>query len=242
MASTQKYEQVSEYIITEIHNGNFKTGDRIPTEEELCKKFGFSRMTVNKALVQLSDGGIIKRIQGSGSYVCEKKVVLKNAVKMLSFTEDMQKIGKKAGSILISYEVKKGSELPAIAEKLKLNPNDLIHYIVRLRSGNNEPIAITYTYVSASIIAAIDVQQLNHSFYDYLRKNNIIPVCGSLELSAKIPTAEQQKLLNISHQALLCSTSIAYAKQGNKLLPFEYAETCYNSALYTYTVDFNLGS
>ena len=50
----KKYKIVEDYIIKNIKEKNFKAGEQIPTEDELCRKFGFSRMTVNKALNHLS--------------------------------------------------------------------------------------------------------------------------------------------------------------------------------------------
>ena len=57
MTNGSKYRQVEQYIIKEIEKGNLRTGDQIMTEEQLCEKFGFSRMTVNKALNRLSESG-----------------------------------------------------------------------------------------------------------------------------------------------------------------------------------------
>ena len=45
---------------------NYNRGDRFPSESELSKQFGVSRVTLQRALTKLSDEGVIVRIQGKG--------------------------------------------------------------------------------------------------------------------------------------------------------------------------------
>ncbi|MEC0126492.1 GntR family transcriptional regulator [Paenibacillus pabuli] len=65
------YEQIYIYIVQEIKEGRLKEGDRVSSEKELAEQFGVSRITSKKALEKLSDSGVIKRIQGKGSYVAD---------------------------------------------------------------------------------------------------------------------------------------------------------------------------
>ena len=119
MSKEPKYRQVEESIRQMIQLGTLKVGDQIPTEEELCEKFGFSRMTVNKALSNLSAGGYIERVPGRGSFV-RRHHVDKSLSAGTSFTEDMAAIGLKAGSKLLSYEVVPASTYPKAQEALEL--------------------------------------------------------------------------------------------------------------------------
>lgn len=52
-----------------IRGGEYRSGDRLPSEAELCKQFDASRITVAKALQRLQQDGIVVRRPGSGSYV-----------------------------------------------------------------------------------------------------------------------------------------------------------------------------
>lgn len=229
-----KYRIIEDYIINLIDSGKLKAGDQIMTEERLSQMFSFSRMTINKALNRLQDNGYIKRTPGRGSFV-SAPVVRKPSVNITSFTDDMKLIGLHAGSKLISYEVVKAGTMPEIREKLKLNDNDLIHYFVRLRTGNNIPIAITYDYICARVIPAIDVSALDNSFYEYLDSIGIRRVAKDMELSATLPTREQKELLQIDNVALLCSAHVTYTVFNNKQVPFEYSRTYYNGDSYSYT-------
>ena len=56
---TPKYVQIEDHIISEIRNGRLKTGDRIPSEAELVRMFGVSRITVTTAIKELTARGIL---------------------------------------------------------------------------------------------------------------------------------------------------------------------------------------
>lgn len=234
MTNTAKYLQIENYIKHEIARKNLKTGDQIMTEEQLCKQFNFSRMTINKALNHLSDMGYIERIPGKGSFVTTPHVK-KDTNTSYSFTEDMKNIGLTAGAKLISYEVLRGKEILDIAEKLEVGGDDLIHYFIRLRTGNGKPIAISYTYVSAKIIPAINVDCLNSSFYSFVDSLGLEREAKNMELKALLPTQRQKELLGADNIALLCSSHLTYTRQDERLIPYEYTATYYNGDIYTYT-------
>ena len=66
-----KYKQVADQLLEAIHNGTDQTGDKIPKEEELCSQFHVGRQTLRSAVAQLEESGYLKRVQGSGTYVCD---------------------------------------------------------------------------------------------------------------------------------------------------------------------------
>ena len=60
---------IYEALSSSIHNGEYGSGDRLPSEAELCKQFDASRITVAKAIQGLQQDGLVTRRPGSGSYV-----------------------------------------------------------------------------------------------------------------------------------------------------------------------------
>ena len=64
-----KYRQIYETLKDSIAGGQYRTGQRLPSESELVKTFSASRLTVNRALRELQLAGQIERRVGSGSYV-----------------------------------------------------------------------------------------------------------------------------------------------------------------------------
>ncbi len=233
MSQVAKYRQVESFIKERIVNGTYPVGTRILTEEELVERFGFSRMTINKALNNLSNEGFIERKPGKGTFVCATRVA-KPTDSARSFTEDMKAIGLVAGSKLISYEVLRARDKPEIAQRLELSDDEMMHYFIRLRTGNDKPIAISYNYVSTKIVPAIDVKCLEQSFYAFLDSQGIEREYQGTSFTAKLPTAEQRELLGADNIALLCAAHNTFTRQEGKLVPFGYTLTCYNGNLYTY--------
>jgi GntR family histidine utilization transcriptional repressor len=67
------YEQVKRFITDHIQSGKWEAGQRVPSEIELVEQLGVSKMTVNRAMRELTVAGIIVRRQGVGSFVSKTK-------------------------------------------------------------------------------------------------------------------------------------------------------------------------
>lgn len=64
-----KYRQVYAALRREIQSGRLKRGDRLPSEAELVRRFGASRITVGRAVRELQVAGLVERRAGSGTFV-----------------------------------------------------------------------------------------------------------------------------------------------------------------------------
>lgn len=64
-----KHHEVFATLLREIQGGQWKEGDRLPSEAALVERFGHSRITIGRALRDLQSAGIISRRAGSGSFV-----------------------------------------------------------------------------------------------------------------------------------------------------------------------------
>ncbi len=69
VAHLPKYKQVYNSLREKIAGGGLSAGHRLPSESDLVKAFGASRITVGRALRDLQQEGLIERRVGSGSYV-----------------------------------------------------------------------------------------------------------------------------------------------------------------------------
>ena len=75
-SSVPLYYQLQELLHQQIASGRFRVGDALPSEGELCRLFGVSRIVVRQALEVLEDDGEIVRRQGKGTFVAEPKLDL----------------------------------------------------------------------------------------------------------------------------------------------------------------------
>jgi GntR family transcriptional regulator, arabinose operon transcriptional repressor len=64
-----KYRHVYAALRRDIESGQLKRGDRVPSEAELVRAFGASRITVGRAVRELQRAGLVERRPGSGTYV-----------------------------------------------------------------------------------------------------------------------------------------------------------------------------
>jgi GntR family transcriptional regulator of arabinose operon len=64
-----KYQQVYAALRKEIQSGRLKKGDRLPSEAELVRTFGASRITIGRAVRDLQVAGLVERRAGSGTFV-----------------------------------------------------------------------------------------------------------------------------------------------------------------------------
>ncbi|MFC2996323.1 histidine utilization repressor [Acinetobacter sichuanensis] len=67
------YLRVKQLITTKINKGIWIANQKIPSESELVKQLGCSRMTINRALRELTAEGVLVRVQGVGSFVAEEQ-------------------------------------------------------------------------------------------------------------------------------------------------------------------------
>ena len=86
------HDQILEALRDKIISGQWPPGHRIPSEVELTETFRCSRMTVNKALTQLAQGGLIERRRKAGSFVARPRA--QSAIMHIqSIPEEVQGLG-----------------------------------------------------------------------------------------------------------------------------------------------------
>jgi GntR family transcriptional regulator, histidine utilization repressor len=67
------YLRVKNHILQNIDSGRWAASARVPSENEIVKEFGVSRMTANRALRELQGEGVLVRIAGVGSFVADRQ-------------------------------------------------------------------------------------------------------------------------------------------------------------------------
>jgi GntR family transcriptional regulator, histidine utilization repressor len=68
-----RYAQIRESIRRRILSGEWGEGFQLPSEHRLLEEFAVSRMTVHRALRDLTDEGLLTRVQGLGTFVAEHR-------------------------------------------------------------------------------------------------------------------------------------------------------------------------
>lgn len=70
---TPFYQIIIDDILAQIAAGSFSYDQPICTENSLIEQYGFSRITVRRAMTELENRGILYRKRGVGSFVCQRR-------------------------------------------------------------------------------------------------------------------------------------------------------------------------
>lgn len=163
------HAHIKNELLSRIKSNQYKKGDKIPTEMELCEQFNVSRTTVRAALNQLTLEGYLERVQGSGTFVADKKVQQTLTQTVKRYVDQVEIQGKKAEIILVNLSVIPATEI--IQEHLNVELNDPIQRIERIRKANNIPTQYEISYIPWNIAPGITKLQAETSLYQSLEKD-----------------------------------------------------------------------
>ncbi|MGJ8526989.1 GntR family transcriptional regulator [Maritalea sp.] len=185
------YRQLAFTIRELIESGSLRGGEALPSERDMVKATGLSRITVRKAIEELLGDGLISKQHGVGTFVSPQ--IDQPLSILLGFTADMQRRGATSSSVLLSKAV----GLPDSSEVLKLgiSPGEQVLRLSRVRLSEGEPLAIENATVP---LFAAGPDALGESLYDALEESGHKPVRALQRLNAAVANDEEAALLKIS--------------------------------------------
>ncbi|QXJ20159.1 GntR family transcriptional regulator [Actinomadura graeca] len=141
-----KYLQLRAVLLDLIEQDGLPVDAPVPSERELCRMYGVSRMTVRQAVDQLVAEDRLRRIPGKGTFVARPKVQMPK--ELVSFTEDMRARGLRPGSVDLATRTVEAD--PRLARLLDAEPGVAVHVLERLRLADGEPMAVERSHILAS--------------------------------------------------------------------------------------------
>ena len=214
MVKQAKYRKIYDYYKEEIRSGRMPVNTPLPPEQEILKQFGCSHMTLNKAATRLSANGYIKRIPGIGTFVCDdfNKTLTSHFSEQLSLNQMIEQAGMVPKTELVSYNICKQKDTPRDTEFLKIDENDFVHDIVRLKYGNDRLFCYSETFLSQRVLPVIDVTKLEGSLDNYvIHELHIQKSHGSSNARACLPDKEISKYFGTDKIALMKQTIYWYS-------------------------------
>ena len=207
------YRQLMQRIRADIASGVYPVHSRIPSEAELGDAYQVSRVTVRKALAALTREGLLRRMQGKGTYVCAPR--LKTSLRdVTSFHEACLMMGCTANTRVISTGVVQGEE--SIRQKLEADTDEVVE-IVRLRMADDVPVMLETNCFTMKYSALLR-ENLTGSLYHLLSQQGIEAASGVHEISLCYANAHQAKLLEVEvGTALLQLDQVIYDQHGQPL-------------------------
>lgn len=139
-----RYQQVKTYVLERIGDGRLKPNDRVPSENELVDTLGVSRMTVNRALRELSDDGYVIRLAGVGTFVADNRPH-SDVLRVRNIADEIRARGHvHSAKVIILEEVEAD---PRQAERLEVRPGDKLFHSLILHLESGHPIQLEDRYV-----------------------------------------------------------------------------------------------
>lgn len=210
------YIRIEHDIRMLIDSGTLRPGDRIPTEDDLCARYGVARMTVRHGLSRLVAAGILVRRRGIGTFVASPKIE-RVGNRLLGFEEDAR-----AHGVRPSTEVLSAAWTPVDAKEaglLQMNPDEKAFRVERLRRADGEPIALNTVLLPPATGRAVQDLDFNRSLYALAAEALGQPVAyADQRVEAVIADREQAALLG-THEgaALLRVQRVTYLRDGRLL-------------------------
>ncbi len=228
------YHQLKMVILREIEAGQWKPGDRLPTEDALAKRFEVSKITVRQALAELASDGHIRREQGRGTFV-ERPRVQQGPRELTSFTEEMRRHGLVSVSRVLDQQTCPAT--PEIAAPLALEPGALIFRLRRLRLANGEPMGVQTAYLPLDLVPGIaEIDFARASLYDILQSRySLHPATARETHCAILIGRDEATLLQVPiGSAAMTAERVTFLADGR---PIEYVQSVMRGDRYKIVVD-----
>ncbi len=192
--SKPSYASVKAYIREQIASGVWPPGTLIPSESQLMQHFSLSRMTVNRALRELTNDGLVTRTQGVGSFVAELTPV-SSLLQIRDIRDEIHERGH-----VHRVEVIVVVEQPvddAVANRLQLPTGAVAFHSVVVHFENEVPVQVEERWVNPAVAPgylAVDFTQETPSHY-LLRTAPILE--AELVVEARLPDVNVRRLVRL---------------------------------------------
>jgi GntR family histidine utilization transcriptional repressor len=194
-SSEPLYLQVKRHILDNIGSGKWAAAARVPSESEIVKSFGISRMTANRALRELRDEGVLVRVAGVGSFVADQQARA-HPLEIRGIAEEIRRRGHQHRAEVVSLERIRATA--SLAEDFQIAARVPLYYSVIVHFEDDRPIQLEDRYVLPGLAPdylEVDFQQTTP--HDYLIK--VAPLQQAEHvLRAVMPDARTRQLLKMA--------------------------------------------
>lgn len=168
------YLQLKTSLLAALRSGKYPQGSKIPSEPELCKQYGVSRITVRKAVSELVKDGYLFKKQGKGTFV--RSHTIERRIEYVSgFTDSVKQAGFKATTILL--ERKRVPAPEDVACCFGIEPGSDVLFTKRKRMADGRPVMLENNYFPLERFSFLETEDLSGSLYHLLdKKYGIEPI------------------------------------------------------------------
>jgi len=222
-----RYEEIAGYIRGLV--GDAGPSDRLPSEAELCRRFGVSRMTVRQAVGMLANEGLLVRRPGRGTFVAPRRIP-RLLGSPLSFSESMRRRGLQPSSRVIErvFATPNAADVAA----LELAGPEPVLILERLRLADAVPMAIERAVIHPAVGARLPPDDEMGSLHDAFEALGHLPTTALATVTARLVTESEAGFLDLSDDGVVvCERRIITDQDG---MPLEHTESRYAAGRYEF--------
>lgn len=197
-----QWEVLYDKLKLDIHNGRYAPGERLPTEHELSASNSVSRNTVRRAYLALSQDGLIRIVNGRGSYVMQNGIVYEiDAVSR--FRDVLQRLGVQSNARVIGSRVE--ASTPDVACQLEVTEGTAVLRHTALIMGDDVPFILTTRYFPLNLVPDFEHRLARTGSFTSLLQEEGLGALNrvSTTVGARMPLNEEATLLACPHNAPL---------------------------------------
>jgi DNA-binding GntR family transcriptional regulator len=223
-----------------MRDHRYKQGERLPSEDELCREFGASRITIRQAVGRLVDLGLVTRRRGSGTFVSARQEErLPETVKFTAALEDLfaqvERVSTKSAQIT--------EEQPPIDVRTLLGLDEDAQVVVvrRVRAFRDQVFSLTTNYLPRHVRAKLSESDLyRYPLLQLLEERLHVDFRYADQLmEARLADEDVAKMLGLRFgDPALFVERLMYA-EGPR--PFEVVRSYYRADVYRYQLRLTRG-
>ncbi|MEO0996332.1 MAG: UTRA domain-containing protein [Pseudomonadota bacterium] len=217
-----RYLQIKHALLDQIQTGELQPDDRIPSEHKLAQQYSVSRLTVQRAIRELVSEGLLRRTQGSGTFVTSNLHRF-SLLEVRDVVDEISRLGGEPASEVLMH--RRITPPPEIDELLELDAGVEVFHVAVLQSMDGEPVAHEERFAVVDVYPDfLDQDFSRRSVFDYLASRSVLEeienvVCavnvgkrlaGLLEIDVNEPCIRVQRR-NWYRKQCVTLTRITYA-------------------------------
>ena len=193
MGETVSYQNVQAEVMRRINDHVWAPGGLIPAEKELAAEFGCTRTTVNRALRELADSGILDRKRKAGTRVAlhpERKATFRIPLTRLEV--------ENSGAVYRHSLVERKISVPPVVIRTKLGLNAAVKmlHVRALHLSNGQPFQYEDRWVSLQTVPQIVDADLEATSANEWLVQNAPFTSGDITFSASAASRDEAELLD----------------------------------------------
>ena len=189
------YLQIKNTIERRIASGEWPSGQKLPSENELVEALGVSRMTIHRALRELTQEGLIRRVHGIGSFVAEAPRHA-SLIELQDIALEIEQRGRRYSTELLAQET---ISAPAeVAAQMELAAGSRVFHLHALHLQDGLPLQLEDRYVNPDAMPEFIAQDFTRVTATAYLLEQFKPDEMEHRVSAVMPDTETRRRLALA--------------------------------------------